>query len=165
MSTSTHPIVLSDSYIEDAFSSTTIPDYIPASPDYSPASSGNTSSDPSKDLSKVTMAILPSGFLKPLYPDIMDMINDQDIEHTISLTPPPNYPLKSYLSGRGMKPLENEPVPEKPNKMAPKRTPTSATPAMSQAAIRKLVADSVVAALEAQAATIANANNTNRNTG
>ncbi|GJW98213.1 hypothetical protein Tco_0180021 [Tanacetum coccineum] len=35
---------------------------------------------------------------------------------------------------------------------------------MTQAAIRKLVADSVVAALEAQAATMANADNTNRNT-
>ncbi|GKF23845.1 hypothetical protein Tco_0076167 [Tanacetum coccineum] len=49
--------------------------------------------------------------------------------------------------------------------MAPKRTPTSAAPAMSQAAIRKLVADSVAAALEAQATTMANAENTNRNTG
>ncbi|GJW42921.1 hypothetical protein Tco_0071720 [Tanacetum coccineum] len=34
--------------------------------------------------------LLPSDFLKPLYPDIMDMINDQDIEHTISPTPPPD---------------------------------------------------------------------------
>ncbi|GJX88156.1 reverse transcriptase domain-containing protein [Tanacetum coccineum] len=49
--------------------------------------------------------------------------------------------------------------------MAPKRTPTSAAPAMSQAAIRKLVADSVSTALEAQAATMENADNTNRNTG
>ncbi|GJU21921.1 hypothetical protein Tco_1155263 [Tanacetum coccineum] len=49
--------------------------------------------------------------------------------------------------------------------MAPKRTLTSAAPTMSQAAIRKLVADSVVAALEAQAATMTNADNTNRNTG
>ncbi|GJX92660.1 putative reverse transcriptase domain-containing protein [Tanacetum coccineum] len=48
--------------------------------------------------------------------------------------------------------------------MAPKRTPTFAVPAMSQAAIRKLVADSVVAALEAQAATMANTDNTTRNT-
>ncbi|GJW65673.1 hypothetical protein Tco_0117557 [Tanacetum coccineum] len=39
---------------------------------------------------QVTMALLPPGFLKPLYPDIMDMINDQDIEHTISPTPPPD---------------------------------------------------------------------------
>ncbi|GKD40457.1 reverse transcriptase domain-containing protein, partial [Tanacetum coccineum] len=48
---------------------------------------------------------------------------------------------------------------------APKRTLTSAAPAMTQAAIKKLVADSVFAALEAQAATMANTNNTNRNTG
>ncbi|GKB25868.1 hypothetical protein Tco_0865269 [Tanacetum coccineum] len=42
---------------------------------------------------------------------------------------------------------------------------TSEALAMTQAAIRKLVADSVSAALEAQAATMANADNTNRNTG
>ncbi|GJS95938.1 hypothetical protein Tco_0802906 [Tanacetum coccineum] len=49
--------------------------------------------------------------------------------------------------------------------MPPKRTSTSEAPAMTQAAIRKLVADSVAAALEAQAATMANTNNPNRNTG
>ncbi|GJZ53975.1 reverse transcriptase domain-containing protein [Tanacetum coccineum] len=49
--------------------------------------------------------------------------------------------------------------------MPPKRTSTSEAPAMTQAAIKKLVADSVTAALEAQAATMANADNTNRNTG
>ncbi|GJW20260.1 hypothetical protein Tco_0030882 [Tanacetum coccineum] len=48
--------------------------------------------------------------------------------------------------------------------MAPKRTSTSAAPAMTQAAIRKLVADIVAAALEAQAATMVNADNSNRNT-
>ncbi|GKD97095.1 hypothetical protein Tco_1380992 [Tanacetum coccineum] len=48
--------------------------------------------------------------------------------------------------------------------MAPKRTSTSAVPAMTQAAIKKLVVDSVAAALEAQAATMANDDNTNRNT-
>ncbi|GJS98981.1 reverse transcriptase domain-containing protein [Tanacetum coccineum] len=49
--------------------------------------------------------------------------------------------------------------------MPPKRTSTSEAPAMTQAAIRKLVADSVTAALEAQAATMASTNNPNRNTG
>ncbi|GKF31933.1 hypothetical protein Tco_0101731, partial [Tanacetum coccineum] len=49
--------------------------------------------------------------------------------------------------------------------MPPKRTSTSEAPAMTQAAIRKLVADSVVAALEAQATTMASTNNPNRNTG
>ncbi|GJU32244.1 hypothetical protein Tco_1175833 [Tanacetum coccineum] len=48
--------------------------------------------------------------------------------------------------------------------MAPKRTSTSAAPAMTQAAIKKLVADSVSAPLEAQAATMTNTDNTNRNT-
>nr|GEV26955.1 hypothetical protein [Tanacetum cinerariifolium] len=48
-------------------------------------------------------------------------------------------------------------------KMAPKRTSTSAAPAMTQAAIRKLVVDSVTAALETQVATMENTDNTNRN--
>nr|GEX97084.1 reverse transcriptase domain-containing protein [Tanacetum cinerariifolium] len=39
-----------------------------------------------------------------------------------------------------------------------------AAPAMTQAAIRKLVADSITAALETQAANMANTENTNRNT-
>ncbi|GKE09350.1 hypothetical protein Tco_1412901 [Tanacetum coccineum] len=210
-----YPIIVpSDSNIEDAFSSTTTPDYTLASQDYSPASPGNTSSDPSEDLFKNllaslaispfhddlymkvmqaynatsneshiplprahiaplsvlplshhheeqietilnhldelpleriehmedkiegldTMALLPPGFLKPLY---SDMINAQDIEHMIPPTPP-----------RDIEPL-----------MAPKRTSTSATPTMTQAAIRKLVADSVATALEAQAATMANTDN------
>nr|GEV69903.1 putative reverse transcriptase domain-containing protein [Tanacetum cinerariifolium] len=47
--------------------------------------------------------------------------------------------------------------------MAPKRTSTSAASAMTQAAIRQLVADSITTALEAQAANMANAYNTNRN--
>ncbi|GKB13331.1 hypothetical protein Tco_0847254 [Tanacetum coccineum] len=49
--------------------------------------------------------------------------------------------------------------------MAPKRTSTTKAPAMTQDAIRKLVADSVTTALEAQAATMANVSNPNRNTG
>ncbi|GJZ47315.1 putative reverse transcriptase domain-containing protein [Tanacetum coccineum] len=48
--------------------------------------------------------------------------------------------------------------------MPPKRASTSETPAMTQDAIRKLVTDSVTAALEAQAATMASASTPNRNT-
>ncbi|GKG40594.1 hypothetical protein Tco_0467371, partial [Tanacetum coccineum] len=48
--------------------------------------------------------------------------------------------------------------------MPPKRSSTSEASAMTQAAIRKLVADSVTTTLEAQATTMANADNTNRNT-
>ncbi|GJU58276.1 hypothetical protein Tco_1236042 [Tanacetum coccineum] len=49
--------------------------------------------------------------------------------------------------------------------MPPKRTSTSAAPAMTQATIQQLITDGIVAALEAQAAAMANADNTNRNTG
>ncbi|GJS05359.1 hypothetical protein Tco_0321867 [Tanacetum coccineum] len=48
--------------------------------------------------------------------------------------------------------------------MPPKRTSTSAAPAMTQAAIQKLITDGIAAALEAQATAMANADNPNRNT-
>nr|GFC20030.1 reverse transcriptase domain-containing protein [Tanacetum cinerariifolium] len=49
--------------------------------------------------------------------------------------------------------------------MPPKRPSTSAAPAMTQDAIRQLVANSVIVALEAQAGTMENTNNLSRNTG
>ncbi|GJY23335.1 reverse transcriptase domain-containing protein [Tanacetum coccineum] len=48
------------------------------------------------------------------------------------------------------------------DRMPPKKKSTSKAPAMTQASIKKLVADSVSAALEAQAANMANTNNTTR---
>ncbi|GKF34534.1 hypothetical protein Tco_0107734, partial [Tanacetum coccineum] len=57
-----------------------------------------------------------------------------------STTPPPDYPFDESIFAE----------------MAPKRTSTSAAPAMSQAAIRKLVVDSVAASLEAQTTNMAN---------
>ncbi|GKE61752.1 reverse transcriptase domain-containing protein [Tanacetum coccineum] len=45
-----------------------------------------------------------------------------------------------------------------------KRTSTSEAPTMTQAAIRKLVVDSVTSPLEAQSVTMTSASNTNRNT-
>ncbi|GKC17586.1 reverse transcriptase domain-containing protein [Tanacetum coccineum] len=48
--------------------------------------------------------------------------------------------------------------------MPPKRTSIAAAPTMTQAVIRQLVANSVVAAIEAQAATMASTDNPNRNT-
>ncbi|GJW34140.1 hypothetical protein Tco_0054172 [Tanacetum coccineum] len=46
-----------------------------------------------------------------------------------------------------------------------KRSSTSAAPAMTQAAIRQLITDGIVAALEAQVVSMTNADNPNRNTG
>ena len=51
------------------------------------------------------------------------------------------------------------------DRMPPKKTSTSETPTMTQAALRQMIADGIAAAMEAQAATIANADNHNRNTG
>nr|GEW86168.1 putative reverse transcriptase domain-containing protein [Tanacetum cinerariifolium] len=49
--------------------------------------------------------------------------------------------------------------------MPPKRTSTSEAPTMTQAAIRKFIADSITVALGAQAVTMENTSNPNRNTG
>ncbi|GKB32342.1 hypothetical protein Tco_0871743 [Tanacetum coccineum] len=87
MSTSTHPIIiLSDSDVEDAFSSTNIHDYISTSPDYSPASPGNTSSDPSEDSSKDRSASLTiSPFHDDPYMKVMQAYNANSNESPIPL--------------------------------------------------------------------------------
>nr|GEW22634.1 putative reverse transcriptase domain-containing protein [Tanacetum cinerariifolium] len=154
MSSSNYPFIVSSDFdIEDAFSSTNTPDYTPASPDYFPASPGNTSPDPSKDLSKYLLASLAiSPFHDDPYMKVMQAYNATSNESPIPpqapIAPPTILPSSPLLS-----------------LMAPKRTSTSAAPAMTQAAIRKLVTNSVAVALEAQATTMANTDNTNRNIG
>ncbi|GJU09864.1 hypothetical protein Tco_1132260 [Tanacetum coccineum] len=187
MSSSTHPIIVPSDYdVEDAFSSTHSPDYIPASPDYFPASPGNTSPDPSDDLSKYLLASLAiSPFHDDPYMKVMQAYNATSNESPIPLpqapiAPPTVLPPSPVLPLSPMFDPQDFFLPEEilpPQKRARflsssstnfssahLRTPTSAAPAMSQAAIRKLVADTVAAALEAQAATVANDDNTNRNT-
>ncbi|GJU74224.1 hypothetical protein Tco_1265629 [Tanacetum coccineum] len=61
-----HPIILSDYDVDDTFSTTHSPDYIPALPDYFPASSGNTSPNFSVDLTKDLLASLA---FSPVYVD------------------------------------------------------------------------------------------------
>nr|GEV50930.1 reverse transcriptase domain-containing protein [Tanacetum cinerariifolium] len=158
MSTFTHPIIVpSDSEIEDDFSSTNTPNYTPASRDYFSDSSGNTSPSPSDDLSKYLLASLAiSPFHNDPYMKVIQAYNatSNDLPTLLPqahIAPPTVLPPSPVLS---LLPI-----------MPPKRTSTSAAPPMPQAAIRKLIADSVAATLEAQAATMANANNTNRNTG
>ncbi|GKE21224.1 hypothetical protein Tco_1432736 [Tanacetum coccineum] len=92
MSSSTHPIiVLSNSYIKDAFSSTNTPDYTPASPDYSPTSPRNISSGSSEDLSKDLLASLTiSPFHDDPYMKVMQAYNATNNESPI---PPPRAPI------------------------------------------------------------------------
>ncbi|GJW06621.1 hypothetical protein Tco_1569044 [Tanacetum coccineum] len=92
MSSFTHPIIiLSDSNVEDAFSSMNTPDYISASSDYSPASPGNTSSDSSKDLSK---NLLASPTISPFHDDpYMKIMQAYDATNNESPIPPPRAPI------------------------------------------------------------------------
>nr|GEX98702.1 reverse transcriptase domain-containing protein [Tanacetum cinerariifolium] len=130
MSTPTHPIIIiSDSNVEDAFSSINTPDYILALPNYFLASPGNTSSDPSEDLSKYLLASLAiSPFHDDSYMKVMQAYNATSNESLIPpqalIAPPTVLPSFSVLT---LSPI-----------MAPKRTSTSTAPAMNQAAIRKL---------------------------
>nr|GEX96580.1 reverse transcriptase domain-containing protein [Tanacetum cinerariifolium] len=82
------------------------------------------------------------------------------------------FPPKKILPPKDAETPVESPIPIFPSSsvgssslMPLKRTSTSTTPAMTQAAIRQLVADSVDAALEAQAATMASTDKPNRNTG
>nr|GEW58968.1 reverse transcriptase domain-containing protein [Tanacetum cinerariifolium] len=144
MSSPNHPTFK----IVDAFSSN-FPDYVLAFPDYFPASSGNTSSDSSNDFTKYLLATL---VFSPLHDDLyMEEISPpKDAENHVKSSIPvsPSSLVGSSSSVR----------------MPPKRTSTSAAPAMTQAVIRQLIANGIAAALEVQAATIANTDNTNRNT-
>ncbi|GKE77547.1 hypothetical protein Tco_1543667 [Tanacetum coccineum] len=92
MSTSTYPIIiLSDSDIEVAFSSTNTLDYTPASLDYSPTSPGNTSSDPLEDPFEdhlASLTILP--FHDDPYMKVMQAYNATNNESPI---PPPQAPI------------------------------------------------------------------------
>ncbi|GJY67827.1 hypothetical protein Tco_0470809 [Tanacetum coccineum] len=156
---SNHPIIVPfDSDIEEAFSSTNVSDYFPATP-------GNTSPDFSNDLTKYLLATL---VFSPLH-------DDPYID-----TPPPDYPFDESIFAELdnslwiiPRPPGSEPVPKESKesdaclnvhswKMPPKRMSTSEASAMTQTAIKKLVADSVAAALEAQVATMAS--NPNKNT-
>ncbi|GKE62881.1 hypothetical protein Tco_1513248 [Tanacetum coccineum] len=87
-----YPIIVpSDSDVEDAFSSTNTPDYIPASSDYSPASPRNTSSDSSEDLSKDLLASLA---ISPFYDDpYMKVMQAYSATNNESPIPPPRAPI------------------------------------------------------------------------
>ncbi|GJX81161.1 hypothetical protein Tco_0329310 [Tanacetum coccineum] len=108
MSTSTHPIIVpSDSDIEDAFSFTHTPDYTSASPNYFPASPGNTSPDPSDDLSKYLLASLAiSPFHNDPYMKVMQAYNATNNESPIPLLRAP-IPLPTILPSSPVLPLSS----------------------------------------------------------
>nr|GEU55895.1 reverse transcriptase domain-containing protein [Tanacetum cinerariifolium] len=143
MSSPIHPT----SKIEDAFSSN-FPDYVSASPNYFPASPGNTSPDSSNNFTKYLLATL---VFSPLHDDsYMEEISppkdaETPVESSIRVSPSSSVGSSS------------------PVRMPLKRTSTSTAPAMTQAVIRQLIVDGIAAALEAQASTMENTDNSNRN--
>nr|GEW87158.1 hypothetical protein [Tanacetum cinerariifolium] len=100
MSSSTHPIVLYDSDVEDAFSLTNIPNYTSASPNYSPPSPGNTFFDPSGNLTQnllATRAISP--FHDDLYMKVMQAYN-AELPIQAPIAPPPSPVLSPQFDSR-----------------------------------------------------------------
>ncbi|GJW08435.1 hypothetical protein Tco_1570858 [Tanacetum coccineum] len=85
MSSSNHPIIVpSDSDIEDAFSSTNVLDYFPATP-------GNTSPDSSNDLTKYLLATL---VFSPLHDDpYMEIMQAYDATDNELPIPPLQAPI------------------------------------------------------------------------
>nr|GEX35723.1 zinc finger, CCHC-type, retrotransposon Gag domain protein [Tanacetum cinerariifolium] len=95
MSSSNYPfIVLSDSDIKDAFSSTNTPNYTLASRDYFPASPRNTSPDPLNDLTKDLLASL--AFLSFHDDPYMKVMQAYDVNNN-ELHIPPQAPWKWIL--------------------------------------------------------------------
>ncbi|GJY83162.1 hypothetical protein Tco_0496538 [Tanacetum coccineum] len=136
--------------IEDAFSSN-FPDFIPASPDYVPASPGKTYSSSSNSFGVVPIAS-PTLLL---FHDDPYMKVLQAFYAKESPIPPPIIKMKSKREG---------PSTPRSSKCLPKES-TFLSTVHDSSCHQKLVADSVTAALEAQATTMASDSNPNRNTG
>ncbi|GJW97406.1 hypothetical protein Tco_0179214 [Tanacetum coccineum] len=188
MSSPDHPI----SNLEDVFSSN-FPNYVPpASPDYVPTSPGKTYSSASNSFGIVPLIVLhhPSqpqaleigetsqksaikhheeqiqgiqGYLEEIPPERFEQI-ENGIEGLESRTAE-----SSIYGNRHQEDIEKlmNSIIELQNRiqMPPKGASTTEAPTMTQDAIRKLVADSVTSALEAQAAIMASASNPDRNIG
>nr|GEX38225.1 putative reverse transcriptase domain-containing protein [Tanacetum cinerariifolium] len=142
MSSPNHPT----SDIKDAFSSN-FPDYILASPDYVSTSLLKTLCESSNGSSGLVPIASPTLLL--FHNDPYMKVMHAYYAKELPIPPPVIMPPSPMLS-----PM-----------MPPKKIATSAAPDMTQDAIRQLVANSVTAELEAQAATMANTDNLNRNTG
>nr|GEW10007.1 copia protein [Tanacetum cinerariifolium] len=181
------------SNIEDAFFLNFL-DFIPASPDYVPTSLGKTYSSSSNSFGVVPIAS-PSlllfhndpymKVLQAFYAKESPIPPPNPIIPPVILTPSPVLPPSLlfdpryfFVPGELLPPkkqihptssssttLSNLSRKQACILMPPKRTSTSKAPAMTQAGIRKLVVDSVATALEAQATTMLNTNNPNRNSG
>nr|GEV15760.1 reverse transcriptase domain-containing protein [Tanacetum cinerariifolium] len=132
-------------------------DFIPASSDYVPTSRGKFYSSSSNSFGVVPIA---SPSLSLFYDDpyMKELLSPKKQGHGQSSSSTSTLP-EIFEIGESSRKTSLERYEEMP----PKRTSTSEAPTITQAAIRQLVVDSVATALETQAATMANADNANRN--
>ncbi|GJZ40028.1 hypothetical protein Tco_0586591 [Tanacetum coccineum] len=161
----------STSDIEDAFSSMNILNYTSVSSDYFPASAGSrsfNSSENSKD--NMIPPVFSSFYNNPCLKDVqafyakeLPISSPDPIISPAILTLSPVLPPSLLFDPRYFF-VPEELLPPKKRIMPPKRTTTSENTSQNLDALRQLIAD-FTAALEAQAATMANADNPNRNTG
>ncbi|GJV48096.1 hypothetical protein Tco_1438308 [Tanacetum coccineum] len=176
MSSPNHPT----SEIKDTFSSN-FPNFIPTSPDYVPASPGKTYSSSSNSFGVVPIAsptlslfhddphmkVLQAFYAKesPIPPPTIvppsSMFNPQEFFFLEGLLSPKKHNRSSSSTSAYLKNLRWE----KALKCLPKGPLTSESTSHDSGCYqkRKLVADSVTAALEAQDATMASTSNPNRN--
>ncbi|GJT08232.1 hypothetical protein Tco_0842694 [Tanacetum coccineum] len=186
MSSPDHPTT----NLEDAFSSN-FPNYVPpASPDYVPAFPGKTYYSSSNSfgivpLTSPTLSLFPDDpYMKvlqafhteksPIPPPIIIPPKPQEfflpkglLSLTKSSSSTPSQPQAFEIGETSRKSTierHEEQIKEILNHPVARASTTEA-PAMTQDAIRKLVADSVTSALETQATTMASASNPDRNTG
>ncbi|GJZ21586.1 hypothetical protein Tco_0558625 [Tanacetum coccineum] len=157
MSSPNHPT----SDIEDAFSSN-FPDYIPASPDYVPASPGKTYSSSSNNSFGVVPIVSPT--LSFFFDDPLYGRRKWEITLQIALARFWDCYLEQHQN-------EGNPVRHQEDKRKSMKAIYNASqkelsnieaPATDSGLHQKLVADSVTATLEAQAANMANTDNTTR---
>nr|GEX84793.1 reverse transcriptase domain-containing protein [Tanacetum cinerariifolium] len=169
MSSLNHPT----SDIEDAFSSNS-PDYISASLDYFPASPGNISPDFSNDLTNQAIIALPAFLPLSLVLSLPPMFDSRYFFSSEKISPPkdiethvkspiPVSPSSSVGSSSSVRSTTSPPDYPFDELSKWSWTSTSVALAINQATIRQLIDDRVAAALEAQAANMANTGNTNRN--
>nr|GEZ96952.1 reverse transcriptase domain-containing protein [Tanacetum cinerariifolium] len=100
--------------------------------------------------------------LPTVMPPVLSLFDSQDFLPPDEISPPKDAetPIESSIPVSPSSSVGSS----SPVRMSPKRKSTSAAPAMTQAAIRQLIADGIAAASEAQAATMENTDNPNRNT-
>nr|GEV74191.1 reverse transcriptase domain-containing protein [Tanacetum cinerariifolium] len=157
--------------IEDAFSSNSL-NYTSASPDYSPASPGNTPYESSNNSFILVPIASPTLLLfhDDPYMKVMHAYYGKELPIPPLIIVPPSLMLSAIFNPQEFfVPEELLPPKEQVNYLTSSSTDLSnpsrkqASPAMNQAVIRQLIDNHVATALEAQAANMANTDNTNRN--